>query len=130
MKNKKIITTWSRALTQIFDSQAASDRQKTLARVQAVLVQKKKDYLLPKILEAVINDIQKRDRLEIVFAREQDKETVEKIRLKLAAVGKGKEVAARIDEAIIGGFVAKTRDYIVNASIKDYLDQLKRRYGA
>lgn len=115
---------------QIFDGQAAADRQKILMRVQAVLAQKKKDYLLPKILETVINDIQKRDRLEIVFAREQDKETVEKIRINLAAVGKGKEVAARIDEAIIGGFVAKTRDYIINASIKDYLDQLERQYAA
>ena len=130
MKNKKIITTWARALTQIFDGQSASDRQKTLMRVQAVLAQKKKDYLLPKILEAVINDIQKRDRLEIIFAREQDKETVEKIMVKLAAVGKGKEAAVRTDEAIIGGFVAKTRDYIVNASIKDYLDQLKRQYAS
>ena len=96
--------------------------------MRVVLTQKKKDYLLPKILETVIDGFQKRDRLQLIFARDQDAQTVEKIKRKLDSIGKEKTTVTQIDEAIIGGFVAKTQDYIVNASIKDYLDQLKRQY--
>ena len=128
MKNKKIITIWARVLLQVLDGQSEAERKKTLERVRVVLTQKKKDYLLPKILETVIDGFQKRDRLQLIFARDQDAQTVEKIKRKLDSIGKEKTTVTQIDEAIIGGFVAKTQDYIVNASIKDYLDQLKRQY--
>lgn len=130
MKNKKIIAIWARALAQILEDQTEAQRKTSLEKVYAVLAQKKKDYLLPKILETVQSGFKKRGQLELSFARVQDADTIEKIKLQLADFGKKREVVVAIDEEIIGGFVAKTEDYIVNASIKDYLEQLRRQYAA
>ena len=130
MKNKKIIAIWARTLTQILSGQTEAERKTSLEKVYAVLAQKKKDYLLPKILEMVQSGFKKRGQLQLSFARAQDADTLEKIKLQLADLGKKREIVVALDEEIIGGFVAKTEDYIVNASIKDYLEQLRRQYAA
>jgi len=131
MKNKKIIAIWARVLLQELESKSEAQRKIILERAKEVLGQKKKEYLLPKILDLVIAEIAKRRQFTLTLARNQDAQTVEKIKNRLVSnFGKDKEASVIIDPEIIGGFIAKNDDYVVNASIKDYLDQLKRQYAA
>ena len=131
MKNKKIIAIWARVLLQELESKSEAQRKIILERAKEVLGQKKKEYLLPKILDLVIAEIAQRRQFTLTLARNQDAQTVEKIKNRLVSnFGKDKEASVIIDPEIIGGFIAKNDDYVVNASIKDYLDQLKRQYAA
>jgi F0F1-type ATP synthase delta subunit len=130
MKNKKIITIWARLLMQTLDGKEVAQQIAILERVGAVLSAKKKDYLLPKIVEMVSEGFKKRAQLEITFARAQEEQTLQQIKRQLAGIGKKKTIMVVENPDIIGGFVAKTEDYIINASIADYLDQLRRQYSA
>jgi F0F1-type ATP synthase delta subunit len=130
MKNKKIIAIWARVLLEKFESQTATENKKTLKRVQEVLKQSKKDYLLPQILDIALKDLKKRRQFELTFARAQDRETVEIIKRQLvSSFGKDRDAAIAIDPEIIGGFIAKTEDHIIDASIRDYLERLRRQYA-
>jgi F0F1-type ATP synthase delta subunit len=127
MKTKTTITTWARVLADLLAGEPAAEQEKIIKRLASQLIRKKKDYLLPKILETAGKLAARKDKVELVLAHDADKETREMLGKKLKeSLGKDKNVEIKLDESIIGGFVAKTEDYLIDASVKKYLNQLKR----
>jgi F0F1-type ATP synthase delta subunit len=127
MKTKTTITTWARVLADLAAGKPAAEQEKAIKCLAALLKRKKKDYLLPKILETAGKIAARKDKVELVLAHEADKETKELLNRKLKeSLGKDKNVEIKLNESIIGGFVAKTEDYLIDASVKKYLNQLKR----
>ena len=71
--------------------------------------------------------MKKRARFEIVFAREQSEETRKKLEKKLAArLDAVEDAEVKIDSSLIGGFVAATDKYLVDASVKGQIEQLRK----
>ena len=64
---------------------------------------------------------------EITTATELDQETLEKIRDKIEELfGKRAEITVKLDPSIIGGFIVKVADKVLDASIKTQLENLKK----
>jgi len=64
---------------------------------------------------------------EITTATELDQETLEKIRDKIEELfGKRAEITVKLDPSIIGGFIVKVSDKVLDASIKTQLENLKK----
>lgn len=127
MKTKNIISTWARVLAILLEGRSEGEQEKTITRLEDMLRLKKKDYLLPKILEETEKIFDKKIKIELTLAREVGKDVQDALKKKLTELlGESKKIEMKIDESIIGGFVAKTENYLINASIKDYLNQLKK----
>ncbi len=66
-------------------------------------------------------------KAEIVSAEELAAETVEKIRETMEKVFEKKvEVETKIDPSIIGGFIVKVGDKVLDASVKTQIERLKK----
>jgi len=66
-------------------------------------------------------------RAEITSATELDEEVVEKIKSKIEELfGKKAEITVKLDPSIIGGFIVKVADKVLDASIKTQLENLKK----
>jgi len=90
----------------------------------SILKQKEKLRLTKEILNELKKEEKKRE-LILILARQFDKETVEKIKERLKEVfGKEKKIKIKIDEDIIGGFLAKNQNYLIDASLKGILRKL------
>jgi F-type H+-transporting ATPase subunit delta len=64
---------------------------------------------------------------EITTATELDQETLNKIKEKIEELfGKKAEVTVKLDPSIIGGFIVKVADKVLDASIKTQLENLKK----
>ena len=86
---------------------------------------KKKIYLLPQIFKE-LQKISKKDEIELTFSREIQGEDIKKIEEKLRVIfGKEKVFKTRTDKHIISGFVAKTNNYLIDASISGVLEKMK-----
>jgi F0F1-type ATP synthase delta subunit len=125
MKTKTVITTWARVLVLLAKGQPETAKKKIILRLKEQLKCKKKDYLLPKILETADKYAVRKEKITLVLAREIESQTKEMLEQRLkASLGKEK-IELKIDDSIIGGFVARTEDYLIDASVKKYLNQLK-----
>lgn len=130
MKSVKIISIWTRVLAEVLDGKTASERKRLISKLEEILKLKKKEYLLPKILHNTLEIFTRRKRLELTLARDHSADTVDALKRKLSGYfGKEKIVEVTVDGNIIGGFIAKTEDYIVDASVKKFLNQLHNIYG-
>ena len=66
-------------------------------------------------------------KAEITTATELDEETLGKIKSKIEELfGKKAEVTVKLDPSIIGGFIVKVADKVLDASIKTQLENLKK----
>jgi len=129
MNSKQTINVWSRVLQEMGAGKGAAEQKKIVARLEAILKRKKKEYLLPVILEEAAAAAAKKAKLEISLAHEQPAEVTEKLKKALAKGFEGWEkTEVRINPDIIGGFVAKTSQYLVDASVKSQLGKLRRSY--
>ena len=101
-------------------------QEKEIARnFLKVLKNKKKIYLLPQILKE-LQKISKKDEIELTFSREIQDEDIKKIEEKLRSVfGKEKVFKIRTNKHLISGFVAKTNNYLIDASISGVLEKMK-----
>lgn len=127
MKTKKLVKIWARTLTALSEEKTEKEFEKNIERLRVLLKAKKKEYILPKILEKVLKALEKKNKIELVLAREFDSGGQKKIKEKLEELfGEGKEIETKINEAIIGGFLAKTENHLIDGSIKNYLDELKQ----
>lgn len=104
----------------------SGQQQKEIAQnFLKVLKNKKKIYLLPQILKE-LQKILKKDEIELIFSREIQDEDIKKIKERLRTVfGKEKIFKTRTDEHLISGFIAKTNNYLIDASISGVLDRMK-----
>ena len=66
-------------------------------------------------------------KAEIVSAAEIDEETLSKIKEKIENLfGKKAEITVKLDPSLIGGFIVKIADKVLDASIKTQLEMLKK----
>jgi F0F1-type ATP synthase delta subunit len=130
MKSKKIVVFSVKTLAANLSELDLTGQTRLLERLRDFLAHQKKEYLLPKILEDTKKILARREQIDIILAHEQNRAAAETIEKKLRArFGKEKQVKVAVDPGLIGGFIAKTDNYLVNASVRDYLNQLKHVYG-
>lgn len=66
-------------------------------------------------------------KAEIISATELDDETLKKIEKKIEELfGRKPEVSVKVDSSLIGGFIVKVSDKVIDASIKTQLENLKK----
>ena len=66
-------------------------------------------------------------KAEITSATELDEEVLTKIKTKIEELfGKKAEITVKLDPSIIGGFIVKVADKVLDASIKTQLEKLKK----
>jgi F-type H+-transporting ATPase subunit delta len=66
-------------------------------------------------------------KAEIVTAVEIDEETLSRIKEKIENLfGKKAEITVKLDPSLIGGFIVKVADKVLDASIKTQLEMLKK----
>ena len=128
MNSKQLIKIWTRVLIKEANGKTTAERKKIFVRLYEILKSKKKEYLFPKILERVLVSMEKEAKFEIVLAHEQPLEAVNKLEEKLGKLLCARDAQVRTDPAIIGGFIAKTDQCLIDASIKGFLEQLKKLY--
>lgn len=92
-----------------------------------ILIAKKRDLILKLILEELIRLAylkQGKRLVDLHLAREADEETLQAIRGKLKDIIKQDiECKITINPDLIGGFVAKTEDMLIDASVKGNLSR-------
>ena len=108
---------------------SAAEQKKVILRLKEVLRAKKRDYLLGKIVSNALGEMKKRAKFEIVFAREQPAEVSAKLEKILGGrMENGEDADVRIDPSIVGGFIAATDKYLIDASIRGQLEQLGKNF--
>jgi F0F1-type ATP synthase delta subunit len=126
MTAEKEILTWARALGAIMEEGDKKRQEEAFERLLLILKRKKKIYLFHRILKKVKEAYIKKRTAELFLAREHDKDMEEKIKSNLSKlVGDGKSIETKIDEKLIGGFRVKTANFLIKASVKDFLTELK-----
>ena len=142
-----------RTLLEFFDEKALKylkspiisvDRKKTLlnsvlekipisdelSRVLQLMAEKDRLGLLREFYEEFENFANEKlgiVRAEIISATELDGETVRKIETKIEELfGKKPEISIKLDPSLIGGFIVKVADKVIDASIKTQLENLKK----
>lgn len=129
MNSKKLVKIWKTVLVEECAQKTAAEQKKLILRLKEVLKSKKKDYLLACIVRGALAEMKKRAKFEIVFARKQSPEVVDKLEKKLSrGLDADEDADIEIDASLIGGFVALTDKYLVDASIKGQLDQLRKNF--
>ncbi|MBU4298657.1 F0F1 ATP synthase subunit delta [Patescibacteria group bacterium] len=118
----------AKILISLSENKSQQEKEEIVKNFLEVLKQKKKIPLLSKILKEVKREIKKKE-VQLTVARKLDEDAFAQIKAKIIKVfGKEKETKIKIDENIIGGFLVKSRDYLIDASIKGMLNKL-RYYG-
>ncbi len=126
MNTEKIIKIWVDSLLSVLEGKSEEDKQKILKKLVEIFKKQKKEYLLPEILERTKKIFYKRTKIELIFSREQESQLRERITKKLLDIfGKDKSVETRTEKELIGGFQGKTENFLIKASIKDFLTELK-----
>lgn len=93
----------------------------------SILKKEGKIFLFPKILKE-IKKRSEREKVKIFFAKELPAETKEKIKEKVKEiVGKEKEIKFEIDENILGGFLVKSENILIDATVEGLLKKLLRK---
>lgn len=97
-----------------------------VANFAAILAKGRQLKLADKIIEEFINYAKEKDgfvRISITTAIKLDEKIIDSIK---KVFGKKVETTENIDESIIGGLIVRTKDVIMDASIKTQLNKLKQ----
>jgi len=101
-----------------------------LKKVLLLMAQRNRLGLLREFAQEFENFVNERlgiVKAEITTATEIDDETLGKIRAKIEELfGKKAEITVKLDPSIIGGFIVKVADKVLDASIKTQLENLKK----
>jgi F0F1-type ATP synthase delta subunit len=128
MTAEKEITIWAKTILAIMEDKDAKAEQCS-ANLALILNRKKKGYLLPKIIKKAVHLYDKKHGIEIFLAKDHPADVIEKIKKK-ASDSFGKEIKGAkvsVDENLIGGFRIKAGNFLVRASIKDFLNEAKSK---
>jgi F-type H+-transporting ATPase subunit delta len=129
MNSKKIIKIWTTVLVKECHGLTAAEQKAVILRLKEILKSKKKGYLLARIVRDALAAMKKLARFEIVLAHPIPAAAIDELEDKLAdKFDRGDEADIKIDPAVIGGFIAKTDQYLMDASIKGNLEQLRKIY--
>ena len=101
-----------------------------LKKLLELMAQRNRLGLLRELLqefEQFVNERLGIVKAEIISAMELDEEVLKKIKEKIEQLfGKKAEVSVKLDPSLIGGFVVKVADKVLDASIKHQLEELKK----
>lgn len=101
-----------------------------LKRVLLLMAEKNRLGILREFvseLEALVDAKLGIVKAEITSATELDEDTIEKIKAKIEELfGKKAEISVSLDPSLIGGFIVRVADKIIDASIKTQLENLKK----
>ncbi|MEO2082748.1 MAG: ATP synthase F1 subunit delta [Desulfurobacteriaceae bacterium] len=114
-------------LSKILEKVEISDE---LKKVLLLMAEKNRLGLLREFFSEFENFVDARlgvVKAEITSATELDEETLNKIKAKIEELfGKKAEVSVKLDPSLIGGFVVKVADKVLDASIRTQLENLKK----
>jgi F0F1-type ATP synthase delta subunit len=128
MTPEKEISTWARALLVIMEEGDKAKQEEAFKRLLLILNKKRKTYLFHQILKRVKQSYIKKRLVEIFLAREHGQEVERKIKNNLPkAAGDMKNIEIKIDKDLIGGFRIKTANFLIKASVEDFLTELKEK---
>lgn len=100
----------------------------TEAVKQVLSAFKKKRYSLSRIFDKIEKENLRKKTVRLFLAREPDKKTKEALRAKARALfGADKTVEIKIVPDLIGGFQMKTSQFLVRASVRDFLEEAKKK---
>jgi F0F1-type ATP synthase delta subunit len=105
-------------------SKEREDKEQIAKTIVELLREKRKLHLLPKLLEEVKKRL-KREETVLVLARKFDEKEIKEIKERIEKI-LSKKVEVKIDKEIIGGFLIKDQNYLINASIKGFLLKSER----
>lgn len=98
----------------------------------ALLIQKNRIDVLPEILESFIelrNEHLGIIAVSVTSAEEMSKEQADSLKIKLESLlGKKVEFSFKVDPALIGGFIAKAGDTVIDSSVGQQLRVLKNKF--
>lgn len=113
-----------KTLVSLIEGKSDEEKEKLVKDFLTILKQKRKLRLAKEIL----NELKRKEKMReliLILAKQFDEETVEKIKEKLKEIfGKEKKIKIKIDEDIIGGFLAKNQNYLIDATVKGILRKL------
>ena len=114
--------------TLILLTRGKSDKEKQeIVRVfLKLLAEKNQLHLLPAILKELKRE-EKKQKIELILARNFEQEFLQKIERGVKKTLGEKEIKLRIEPEIIGGFLAKDENYLIDGSIKGILNNFKER---
>lgn len=96
-----------------------------------LLCQKKRANLLPEIIERfedLVLDFKGIVRGELVSTIKLGSEQIQRITNKISEItGKSIQLQERIDETLVGGFVVKFKDTVIDLSINGQLEKLREK---
>jgi len=125
MKNEPKI--FAMALEETLAGKGEESQKMTVRSFLKVLKRRKKDYLLPKIFKE-LELLEKEKIVTLVLARELGQETVTGMEGKLRTrLGEDKKFKVEIDNSIIGGFKAKTNNFLIDSSIKTIIENIRQK---
>ncbi len=126
MTTEKEISIWVRSLLAILEENDRSKLAEAAKNLAVILKRKKKEYLLPKIVQKLEKAYLKKNKMELFLAKDHSPSVRRILSQKLSEIfGKEKTISAKVEEDLIGGFRIKTNNFLIKASIKDFLDELK-----
>lgn len=98
-----------------------------LAR-QLLAAFKKRGYLLSRVFEKAQREHLRQKTVQLILARKIDRETREKLEAKARALfGNDKEIELVIAPDLIGGFQMRNNQFLVRASVRDFLEEAKKK---
>jgi len=126
MTSENEISIWTKVLLLILEKNDKTELALAAKRLQDILKRKKKEYLLPKIVKKLEKTYLKKHKIDLFLARDHSRKTQEGLESKLLDLfGADKKIRVKIETDLIGGFRAKTDNFLISASVLDFLDELK-----
>lgn len=116
----------AKALFLATQNKTIEEKTKIAENLLKFLRQKKKIYLLPEILNSYRKYLERKKGI-LIFSRKFSKEILEKVRKTFKEIlSESKSVQIKFDKGIIGGFILKTENFLIDASIKGYLKKISQ----
>jgi len=120
---------WGKILYELAGGKEDREKERIIKKMIEILRTKRRLYLLPRILENYQRYL-KRKKGILIFARELDKEILEKIKRSFSEILKeSKILEIKIDKNIIGGFILKTQNFLIDGSLRGIFEKIKEKYG-
>ncbi|MDD3734912.1 MAG: F0F1 ATP synthase subunit delta [Candidatus Pacebacteria bacterium] len=118
---KKLVKT----LFLLTKEKSDEEKQKIVKEFLILLKEKNKLRFLPAILDE-LKKLEKKTKIELILARNFNQEFLEEVKKNIKENFGEKEIKIKIEPEIIGGFLAKDENYLVDGSVKGILNNFKK----
>ena len=115
-----------KVLLSLTQGKSDEEKQEIVRVFLKLLAEKNQLHLLPAILKELKRE-EKKQKIELILARNFEQEFLQKIERGVKKLLGEKEIKFRIEPEIIGGFLAKDENYLIDGSVKGILNNFKER---